>query len=323
MVKLLATVDLGPEIEGMAGRQLRMRRVTIEPGGVFGPIHDHEDRPGTGCIRQGATLDHRNGVATDHGLRAGWPDDRNTTHWLENGGPIPAVEISVDIIRQRQVRARHLAPSGLARGSTGRASVGFASSRAPVATTLHGVTTSAMEFARPHIRTATLADAEPLAALAERTFRDTFADDNATDDMDAYVRDAFSLDRVRAELADAVNTFLLAFIDGVAQPQGYAKLRNGTTDPSVTGPDPVELQRLYVDRSAMGQGLGAALMRASLDTARSAGRRTLWLGVWERNARAISFYERWQFETVGEHVFRLGSDEQKDLIMARPAPGAV
>jgi len=184
-------------------------------------------------------------------------------------------------------------------------------------------TTSAIMFERPHIRTATLADAESLAALAARTFRDTFADDNSTDDMDAYVRDSFSLDRVRAELADDVNTFLLAFMDGEAQPDGYAKLRNGTTDPSVRGPDPVELQRLYVDGSAMGQGVGAALMRASLDAARSAGRRTLWLGVWERNARAISFYERWQFETVGEHVFRLGSDHQTDLIMARPVPGAV
>ncbi len=180
-----------------------------------------------------------------------------------------------------------------------------------------------MMSGRPRIRSATLADAEPLAALAERTFRDTFADDNSADDMEAYVRRSFSLDRVRAELADDANTFLLAFIDGEARPHGYAKLRNGTTAPSVTGPDPVELQRLYVDRNAMGRGVGAALMRASLDTAGSAGRRTLWLGVWERNARAISFYERWQFETVGEHVFRLGSDDQRDLIMARPVPAAV
>jgi quercetin dioxygenase-like cupin family protein len=64
-VKLLKTVDLGPEIKGMAGRQLRMRMVTIEPGGVFGPIHDHIDRPGTVYILQGTITDHRNGVATD------------------------------------------------------------------------------------------------------------------------------------------------------------------------------------------------------------------------------------------------------------------
>jgi len=99
-VKLLATVDLGPEIEGMAGRQLRMRMVTIEPGGVFGPIHDHKDRPGTVYILQGTITDHRNKVATDYGPGVGWPEDRNTKHWLENRGTIPAVEISVDIVRQ-------------------------------------------------------------------------------------------------------------------------------------------------------------------------------------------------------------------------------
>src|SRR4030042_3241267 len=77
-VKLLATVALGPEIEGMAGRQLRMRMVTIEPGGVFGPIHDHKDRPGTVYILQGTITDHRNGVATDYGPGVGWPEGRNT-----------------------------------------------------------------------------------------------------------------------------------------------------------------------------------------------------------------------------------------------------
>lgn len=99
-VTLLATVDLGPEIEGMEGRQLRMRMFTIAPGGVLGPIHDHRDRPGTVYILQGTITDHRDGVATEYGPGVGWPEDRNTEHWLENRGTIPAVEISVDIIRQ-------------------------------------------------------------------------------------------------------------------------------------------------------------------------------------------------------------------------------
>ena len=99
-VELLKTVDLGPEIEGMAGRQFRMRLVTIEPGGVFGPLHDHIDRPGIVYILQGTITDHRDGVATDYGPGVGWPEDRNTLHWLENRGTIPAVEISVDIVRQ-------------------------------------------------------------------------------------------------------------------------------------------------------------------------------------------------------------------------------
>ena len=99
-VEDLATVDLAGEIQGMAERQLRMRRVTIEPGGVFGPLHDHQGRPGIVYILQGTITDHRNGVATDYGPGPGWPEDRNTTHWLENRGTIPAVEISIDIVRQ-------------------------------------------------------------------------------------------------------------------------------------------------------------------------------------------------------------------------------
>ena len=139
------------------------------------------------------------------------------------------------------------------------------------------------------IRIATSADADQLAALAERTFRDTFADDNSTDDMDAYVRESFSLDRVRDDLADDASTFLLAFVEGKEQPGGYAKLRTGMPDPSVSGRDPIELQRLYVDRSAIGRGVGATLMRASLDAARLSGHRTLWLGVWNATRERSRF----------------------------------
>ncbi len=98
-VELLATVDLGPEIQGMEGRQLRMRKVTIEPGGVFGPVHGHQDRPGIVYILQGTITDHREGITTDYGPGVGWPEDRNTLHWLENTGTVAAVEISVDVVR--------------------------------------------------------------------------------------------------------------------------------------------------------------------------------------------------------------------------------
>ena len=97
-VTLLATLDLGPELEHLAGRQLRMRMVTIDPGGVFGPVHDHVGRPGIVYVLQGTITDHRNGVATDYGPGVGWPEDRQTMHWLENRGTEAAVEISVDIV---------------------------------------------------------------------------------------------------------------------------------------------------------------------------------------------------------------------------------
>ncbi|MGW7685136.1 cupin domain-containing protein [Kribbella sp. NPDC054772] len=98
-VELLATVDLGPEIPALEGHQLRMRMVTIDPGGVFGPLHDHAGRPGTVYVLQGTITDHRDGTTTEYGPGLGWPEDRNTLHWLENKGDVPAVEVSVDIVK--------------------------------------------------------------------------------------------------------------------------------------------------------------------------------------------------------------------------------
>jgi quercetin dioxygenase-like cupin family protein len=98
--EILAELDLGAAIEGMAGRRLRMRMVTFEPGGAVGPVHDHKDRPGLVYVLQGTLTDHRNGIDTEYGPGLGWPEDHDTTHWVENRGTTPAVEISVDIVRQ-------------------------------------------------------------------------------------------------------------------------------------------------------------------------------------------------------------------------------
>jgi quercetin dioxygenase-like cupin family protein len=100
-VELLASIDLGPEIEGMEGHDLRMRMFTLEPGAVFGPLHDHRGRPGVVYVLQGTITDHRDGSTTDYGPGVGWPEDRNTVHWLENRGTVPAVEISVDVVRHQ------------------------------------------------------------------------------------------------------------------------------------------------------------------------------------------------------------------------------
>jgi GNAT superfamily N-acetyltransferase len=118
-----------------------------------------------------------------------------------------------------------------------------------------------------------------------------------------------------AELADPTNVFLVAECDGVAV--GFAKLHRGTAPSCVEGASPVQIERLYVTREQLGRGVGEALMGRCIEEARSAGHRTMWLGVWERNARAQSFYRRWGFRVVGEHVFVLGSDPQNDLLMAR------
>ena len=165
------------------------------------------------------------------------------------------------------------------------------------------------------IRRATPGDASLLAELGARTFSETFAADNAPEDMAAYVTSSFNPDRQAAELSDPASTFFIAEVGGVAA--GYAKLHGGGPAAGVKGAKPIELVRLYVSREWLGRGVGETLMRACVDEARRSGHRTIWLGVWERNKRAQAFYRKWNFRAVGEHLFQLGSDPQTDILMER------
>ena len=165
------------------------------------------------------------------------------------------------------------------------------------------------------IRRGTLQDAELLSALGARTFAEAFAADNTPDDLAAYMATSFNVTQQTAELEDPASTFLIAEVDG--SPAGYAKLHDGVPEQGVEGANPVELVRLYVTRDWLGRGIGEQLMRACLDEAQKQGHETIWLGVWERNARAQAFYRKWNFRTIGEHMFQLGSDLQRDLLMER------
>jgi len=156
-------------------------------------------------------------------------------------------------------------------------------------------------------------DAALLAELGARTFSETFAPDNSPADMAAYLASAFSPAQQASELADATSLFLIAEANGVAA--GYAMLRSGNVLDNVTGENPIELVRLYVSQESLGSGVGAALMRACMAEAEQRGYKTLWLGVWEHNARAQAFYRKWNFSEIGTHVFQLGDDPQTDILM--------
>ncbi len=95
----LTAVDLGPEIPGMQGRQLRLRMITVDPGGVIA-VHSHKDRPGVAYVLKGTVINHRGDVAKEYGMGENWAEDRNLTHWVENKGTSPAVLIAVDIFKQ-------------------------------------------------------------------------------------------------------------------------------------------------------------------------------------------------------------------------------
>ena len=165
------------------------------------------------------------------------------------------------------------------------------------------------------IRHATIADAELLTELGARTFIETFAADNSEENMSAYLSIAFTAKEQTSELSDPRRSVFIAELEGVAV--GYAMLMSGDAPPDVKGEKPIELVRLYVSKDCIGRGVGAALMHACLGKAASQGFQTIWLGVWENNLRAQAFYRKWEFVEVGTHVFKLGDDPQRDLLMQR------
>jgi len=162
-------------------------------------------------------------------------------------------------------------------------------------------------------RVATLNDAEILVEIGKKTFSDTFAALNTAENMKSYLNKTFNVDQVRKELDDPRSTFIL-LSDG-EKVAGYAKLRKGEGD--LTDIGKLEIERLYARKEYIGKKAGKALMQTCLDIARSKHFNTVWLGVWEHNPRAIGFYERWGFKTVGAHPFLLGDDVQTDLIMEK------
>lgn len=162
------------------------------------------------------------------------------------------------------------------------------------------------------IREATKKDAALIADLSRQTFYETFAAQNTPADMEKFMREQFTRSALMDEVGAPGNTFLLAYVND--HPVGYVRLREMVNDVNT---DSLEIARLYAATAMMGKGVGKALMQACIDIAHAKKKKRLWLGVWEKNARAIWFYTAWGFEKVGEHDFVLGNDVQCDWIMEK------
>lgn len=165
------------------------------------------------------------------------------------------------------------------------------------------------------IRLARAADAIALSELAVRTFRDTFAAENTAEDMAMYLAKSYSVAQTERELLDAGMATLVAESNGALI--GFAQLRLGSAPPTEHTGTPIEIWRFYVDKPWHGQGVAAALMAQVDAHAAAHGATTLWLGVWERNARGIAFYKKAGFLDVGSQEFVLGTDVQTDRVMLR------
>ena len=163
------------------------------------------------------------------------------------------------------------------------------------------------------LRRATFADAQLLATFGALTFSDAFSTQNDPQNMTEYLAASFSPARQSAELAEPGSIFLIA--EQGEQTVGYARLFDCPPPSFVDGLRPLELVRFYTHRSVWGQGVAGQLMQGCIDEAKVMGFGSLWLSVWQLNARAIAFYHKWGFTTVGEASFILGKDVQTDFIL--------
>jgi diamine N-acetyltransferase len=165
------------------------------------------------------------------------------------------------------------------------------------------------------IRRAEEHDALELSVLAERTFRAAFAESNTAANMQLHCAANYGQALQLAEIRESSCETWVAEADG--RLVAYFQLRLDAESPMIPGERPAEIQRFYVDSSHHGAGLAHELMAHVLARAEAAGSAALWLGVWERNPRALAFYRKWGFDVVGEHIFKLGDDPQRDLVMRR------
>lgn len=166
------------------------------------------------------------------------------------------------------------------------------------------------------IRRAQVADAMALAEFGARTFFETFAADNTPENMSQHLASAWRPELQRAEIEDPQIDTLIA-VDGGEELAGFAQLHARPAPACVSGQQPLELKRFYVDRPWQGRGLARDLMAAVEHAARARGARELWLGVWERNPRAQAFYVKCGFRKVGKQVFVVGTDPQTDDVMLK------
>lgn len=165
------------------------------------------------------------------------------------------------------------------------------------------------------IRTAGIEDAALIADLSHTTFYETFAPSNREEDMRKFLDEQFTKGKLMLEVGRMENRFYLAF-EG-EQVAGYLKLRDGQLPPQLYRQQALEIARLYACTEFIGKGVGAALMQKSLDVAKELNKDWVWLGVWEKNERAIAFYRRWGFEKFADTEFLLGDDLQNDWLMRR------
>jgi ribosomal protein S18 acetylase RimI-like enzyme len=163
------------------------------------------------------------------------------------------------------------------------------------------------------IRRVTLNDISQLQQIGRQTFYETFSAENTESNMTKYLNEGFSVEKLTAELNDKNSEFYFASIANKVI--GYLKLNFGQSQTELKDEKAFEIERIYVLKEFHGKNVGQGLYEKAIQIARQTNADYIWLGVWENNSRAVSFYKKNGFVEFDKHIFRLGNDEQTDIMM--------
>ena len=153
----------------------------------------------------------------------------------------------------------------------------------------------------------------PLQEIGRKTFYDTFFESDSEESMNAYLATSFSTEKLTAELENPNSEFYFATQNEVVI--GYLKVNFGAAQTELQDANAVEIERIYVLKDFHGKSVGQWLYDKAIQVARQKRADYVWLGVWEENPRAINFYKKNGFVEFDKHVFKLGNDEQTDIMM--------
>lgn len=159
----------------------------------------------------------------------------------------------------------------------------------------------------------TLHDIDQLQQIGRQTFYETFSAANTEENMNKYLEEGFSLEKLTAELNDKNSEFYFAKLNDHVV--GYLKLNFGPSQTELKDDKALEIERIYVLKEFHGKNVGQLLYKQAMQIARQKNAYYVWLGVWEENPRAINFYKKNGFVAFDKHVFKLGDDEQTDIMM--------
>lgn len=163
------------------------------------------------------------------------------------------------------------------------------------------------------IRKVELNEAEILQEIGIRTFYESFAEFNTKEDMEAYLSTSFRLAKVTDELKNEASEFYFALFE--EEIIGYLKINFSEAQTELKANNALEIERIYVLKEFHGKKVGQILYEKAIQIAKKRNADYVWLGVWEKNPRAISFYKKNSFVEFDTHIFKLGNDIQTDIMM--------